>query len=290
MEITELMKKVRTIEIKTNRLVQELFGGQYHSAFKGKGLEFADLRNYQAGDDFRSIDWKSTARFNTPYVKMYEEERELTIMLLLDVSSSMDFASKYSAKKDIAAEIAALIAFSADRNEDKIGAMIFSDDVENYITPAKGLSHSLHIIRDIIAAPYDDKKTDLNKAIDHLMMAQKKRCVVFMISDFEGDIDLKKLNTVSKKHDFIGIRIKDILEEKPPEFFSGVFTGSESGESIGVALGDNLEFISRNAKRLERFDNEIKKRGIDIVDLYTDSDYVKEMRLFFKKRISRRRR
>ncbi|PLX19044.1 MAG: hypothetical protein C0601_02840 [Candidatus Muiribacterium halophilum] len=197
----------------------------------------------------------------------------------------MDFASKHSGKNDISAEIAALVAFSAMRNKDKIGALLFSDTVKDYIRPGKGLAHSLHIIRDIIASDYKGNNTDINQALDYLMRIQKKRCVVFLISDFIGSIDFKKLNIISKKHDLIGIRIKDILEEKPPEFFYGSFLDSESQEAVAVSMGDNLEYVSKDEQLEKLFNKEIKKRGIDIVNIYTDSDYIKEMRLFFKNRI-----
>jgi len=290
LDIVKLMKKVKKIQIKTNRLVDELFGGEYHSAFKGKGLEFADLRKYEPGDDFRSIDWKITAKFNTPYVKMYEEERELTILFLLDMSDSMNFCSKYETKLYTAAEIAAIISLSAVKNKDKIGAVFFDENIRKSIKPAKGLKHSLVIIRDMLAMNSVNGKTDYSKVLDYVLNVHKKKAVVFFISDFINFNQWKQLSILNKKHDLICVKIKDRLEENPPEFLYSELQEFETSNIKTVSTGDNREIKSKIIKAEEEFSKNILKSGVDLVSIYTGEDYVRELNLFFKKRISRRNR
>ncbi|MGM0608083.1 MAG: DUF58 domain-containing protein [Candidatus Muiribacteriota bacterium] len=288
MQIKDLMKKVRKIHIKTNRLVDELFGGEFHSAFKGKGIEFTDLRKYEFGDDIRSIDWKVTARFNEPYIKVFEEERELSIMLLTDISPSMDFGSLFENKKQIATEIASIISLSAVKNRDKVGSIFFSDDVNSYYSLKKGLQHSLVIIRDMIARTGSGTKTNYEVAADYLLNSQKKKAVVFFISDFINFNSFKKLGIINKKHDLICVRIKDRLEKNPPEFFYGNFLELESGKEAGISFGDNNLYKSEALSEDEAFKKKLKKYGIDLLDIMTEDDYVKKLNLFFKKRIARK--
>ena len=214
MDTKELLKKVRKIEIKTRRLSDHIFSGEYHTSFKGRGMTFSEVRQYQYGDDIRAIDWNVTARYNEPYVKVFEEERELTMMLMVDISGSESFGTKSQFKKDIVTEIAATMAFSATQNNDKIGLILFSDQIELYIPPKKGRSHVLRIIRELIEFKPKSQKTDLAQALKFLSSTQKKKAIVFVISDFMSDEYEQTLKIASKKHDITGIRVYDVREEK----------------------------------------------------------------------------
>ncbi|MBA3985325.1 MAG: DUF58 domain-containing protein, partial [Flavobacteriales bacterium] len=217
MDTKELLKKVRKIEIKTRRLSDNLFGGEYHTTFKGRGMTFSEVRQYQFGDDVRNIDWNVTARYNEPFIKVFEEERELTMMLLIDISGSEYFGSTPQFKNEIVTEIAATLAFSALQNNDKIGLILFTDVIELYIPPKKGKSHVLRIIRDLIEFKPKSKKTNIQQALQFLSNVMKKKAIVFVISDFITDEDYKNaLKIASKRHDLTGIRIFDALEETIP--------------------------------------------------------------------------
>ena len=213
METKELLKKVRKIEIKTRRLSNNIFGGEYHSAFKGRGMTFSEVRSYQFGDDVRTIDWNVTARYNEPFVKVFEEERELTLMLIVDVSSSALFGTDSALKKNILTEISATLAFSALQNNDKVGLILFSDQIELYIPPSKGKTHVLRIIRELIEFKPLSKKTDINSALEFLNRVMKKKSIAFLLSDFISSDYEKSLKIVSKKHDLTGIKVYDKFEE-----------------------------------------------------------------------------
>ncbi|MCK9223946.1 MAG: DUF58 domain-containing protein [Candidatus Muirbacterium halophilum] len=288
MEIAKLMSKVLKLQIKTSRLVDEVFGGAYHSAFKGKGLEFAELKKYEHGDDYRAIDWKATAKFNSPFVKKFEEERELTILFVLDISRSMDFGSKYSSKKEIVTELSAILQFSALKNKDKLGAVFFDNNVKKYVKPAKGLKNSLVILRDYIANSNLVFEKDYNEVIEHILKVQKRKAVVFFISDFLGFESWHKLSLLNKKHDLICLRIKDIIEEECPEFFFGDVQ-SFNGDIYSVAHGDRAMYMNEYNSSEGKFNSNYKKYGIDFVDIFTHDDYIKKLRLFFKNRMLRRK-
>src|SRR4051812_7352008 len=233
MDTKELLKKVRKIEIKTKRLSNHIFSGEYHSSFKGRGMTFSEVRQYQYGDDIRNIDWNVTARYNEAHVKVFEEERELTMMLMVDISGSEGFGSKSQFKRDIVTEIAATMAFSATQNNDKIGLILFSDQVELFIPPKKGKSHVLRIIRELIEFKPKSRKTDVGQALKFLSGVLKKRAIVFLISDFMATPDYEHtLKIASKKHDITGVRVYDIREEEMPNIGVVNMQDAETGESM----------------------------------------------------------
>jgi len=235
METKDLLSKVRKIEIKTRRLSDHIFSGEYHTSFKGRGMTFSEVRQYQYGDDIRAIDWNVTARYNEAHVKVFEEERELTMMLMVDVSGSESFGTKNQLKSEIVTEIAATMAFSATQNNDKIGLILFSDGIELYIPPKKGKSHVLRIIRELIEFQPKSKKTDLSQALKFLSATQKKKAIVFLISDFMVEEDYEKtLKIAGKKHDITGIRVYDIREEQMPNIGIVEMEDAESGEILVV--------------------------------------------------------
>jgi uncharacterized protein (DUF58 family) len=235
METKDLLKKVRKIEIKTRRLSDHIFSGEYHTSFKGRGMTFSEVRQYQYGDDIRAIDWNVTARYNEAHVKVFEEERELTMMLMVDISGSESFGTKSQLKSEIVTEIAATMAFSATQNNDKIGLILFSDQIELYIPPKKGKSHVLRIIRELIEFQPKSNKTDLSQALKFLSGTQKKKAIVFVISDFMVEDDYEKtLKIASKKHDLTGIRVYDIREEKIPNIGMVEMEDAETGEILVV--------------------------------------------------------
>lgn len=300
METKELLKKVRKIEIKSRGLSRNIFAGQYHSAFKGRGMTFSEVREYQPGDDIRSIDWNVTARFNHPYVKVFEEERELTVMLLVDVSGSRDFGTRGTLKKNIITEIAAVLSFSAIQNNDKIGVIFFSNKVEKFIPPQKGRKHILLIIRELIEFVPECRETDLTEPLRFLTNAIKKKSTVFMISDFlqshephNGDKDVRAgifadtLKIAAKKHDMVGIRIYDERETDLPPVGMLRVSDAETGRLMWV---DTLSEKVRSQysswwKTHDRKLNELfLKNGIDSVSISTDGDYVKPLIKLFKRR------
>ncbi len=286
MEINELLKKVRKIEIKSKGLTHNIFAGEYHSAFKGKGILFSEVREYTYGDDVRNIDWKVTARFNKPYVKVFEEERELTVMLLIDISNSQIFGSE-KIKRDYIAEIAAILAFSAIVNNDKIGVIFFSDKVEKFIPPKKGRKHILLIIRELLSIKPQGKNTDISIALEFLTNTIKKKSTVFLFSDFFSPDFSKALKIASHKHDIIAIEIYDKREKILPKI--GIITAQDSETGQIFWINTNRNKIREHYKNyFEKHQKEIKeiflKNKIDFISLETDKDYVKPLLQLFKSR------
>ncbi|HEX7493524.1 MAG TPA: DUF58 domain-containing protein [Bacteroidales bacterium] len=287
MEATELLKKVRRIEIKTRGLSRHIFAGEYHSAFKGRGIAFSEVREYQYGDDIRSIDWNVTARFNHPYVKVFEEERELTVMLLIDVSGSGNFGTKVTYKKDIMTEVAAVLSFSAIFNNDKIGVVFFSDKVEKFIPPLKGRKHILRIIRELLDFKSQSKKTNLDEPLRFLTNAIKKRCTTFIISDFLVPDFEEALRIASNKHDIVALKVYDNVEQSMPDIGLVKVADSETGEEKWI---DTSSGVTRKAYEnwwighIEMIKNTFKRCGVDYTELRTDLDYVNPLIKLFEKR------
>ena len=288
METKDLLKKVRKIEIKTRRLSDHIFSGEYHTSFKGRGMTFSEVRQYQYGDDIRAIDWNVTARYNEPYIKVFEEERELTMMLMVDISGSESFGTKNQLKSEIVTEIAATMAFSATQNNDKIGLILFSDGIELYIPPKKGKSHVLRIIRELIEFQPKSKKTDVSQAIKFLSSVMKKKAIVFMISDFITDDDYEKtLKIASKKHDITGIRVFDIREEKMPNIGMVEMEDAESGEILVVNTNSKQvrnEYERDYMKKVTFFKETFSKCGSGTVNTRVDESYVTKLLGYFKSR------
>lgn len=284
---SELLKKVRTIEIKTRGLTRQIFAGEYHSAFKGRGVTFSEVREYQYGDDTRSIDWNVTARFNNPYVKIFEEERELTVMLLVDVSGSRNFGSAAAMKKNVITEVAAVVSFSAIFNNDKIGVIFFSDHVEKFIPPKKGRKHILHIIRELIEFTPQSQQTDLNESLKYLTNIIKKRCTAFVISDFIcPDFD-KSLQIAARKHDMVALKVYDEREKQIPSIGLAKFRDPESGRTLWIDTSQKK--VRENYKR--RWENRedalaqrFSRYGVDFTRISTSEDYVVPLIKLFKKR------
>ena len=288
MEYEELLQQVRKIEIKTRRLSNNIFAGEYHSAFKGRGMAFSEVREYQYGDDIRDIDWNVTARFDKPFVKVFEEERELTVMLLVDVSGSLDFGTQQQTKREMATEIAATLAFSAIQNNDKIGVIFFSDKVEKFIPPKKGRKHILHIIRELLVFEPTSQKTDIGTAIEYMTNAIKKRCTVFLLSDFFDRKDYSnQLTIANRRHDVVAIQVYDYRMTELPDVGIIKMRDSESGEDI-------LVDTSSRAVRRAHHEWWIKYQGwlrnvfthsnVDCVSVRTDEDYVKALLGLFRRR------
>ena len=287
MNTKELLKKVRKIEIKTRRLSNHVFGGEYHSTFKGRGMTFSEVRQYQFGDDVRSIDWNVTARYNEPFVKVFEEERELTMMLVADVSGSEFFGSTETFKKDIITEIAATLAFSATQNNDKIGLLLFSDEVELYIPPKKGRSHVLRIIRELLEFQPKSKKTDLSKALKFLQNMMKKKAIVFILSDFLTDEYQHTLKIMGNKHDVTGIRVYDKREEEMPNVGMVQMQDEETGELIWVNTSSKsvrTSYAKYFRERADYFQQSFRVSGSGSIDTRTDESYVKKLLGYFKQR------
>ncbi|KRD62619.1 hypothetical protein ASE40_02170 [Flavobacterium sp. Root935] len=287
MDTKELLKKVRKIEIKTKRLSNHIFSGEYHSSFKGRGMTFSEVRQYQYGDDIRNIDWNVTARYNEAHVKVFEEERELTMVLMVDISGSESFGSKNQFKKDIVTEIAATMAFSATQNNDKIGLILFSDTVELYIPPKKGRSHVLRIIRELIEFEPKSNKTDIAQALKFLSGTQKKKAIIFMISDFMSDSYEHTLKIASKKHDITGVRVYDIREEKIPNLGMVPMLDAETGKIQLVDTGSKtvrLNYEKHYQDKLNYFKDTFRKSGAGIVNTRVDENYVTKLLGYFKSR------
>tara|TARA_R100001132_G_C3270209_1_gene92414 strand:- start:899 stop:1765 length:867 start_codon:yes stop_codon:yes gene_type:complete len=283
----ELLKKVRKIEIKTRRLSDHVFGGEYHSTFKGRGMTFSEVRQYQFGDDVRSIDWNVTARYNEPYVKVFEEERELTMMLMADISGSEFFGTKNQFKNEIVTEIAATLAFSAMQNNDKIGLILFSDQIELFIPPKKGKSHVLRIIRELLEFQPKSNKTDLAQALKYLTNVMKKKAIVFVLSDFITDGYADTLKIVSGKHDVTGIRVYDEKEEQIPNLGMVQMLDEETGESILVntaSKGVRIKYHAYYRERVDAYVDAFRKSGAGIIDCRVDESYVKKLLGYFKRR------
>ncbi|UPZ16475.1 DUF58 domain-containing protein [Flavobacterium humidisoli] len=287
MDTKELLKKVRKIEIKTKRLSNHIFSGEYHSSFKGRGMTFSEVRQYQYGDDIRNIDWNVTARYNEAHVKVFEEERELTMVLMVDISGSESFGSKNQFKKDIVTEIAATMAFSATQNNDKIGLILFSDTVELYIPPKKGRSHVLRIIRELIEFEPKSHKTDIAQALKFLSGTQKKKAIIFMISDFMSDSYEHTLKIASKKHDITGVRVYDIREERIPNLGMVNMLDAETGKIQLVDTSSKavrLNYEKHYQEKLNYFKDTFRKSGAGIVNTRVDENYVTKLLGYFKSR------
>ncbi|MCD7932065.1 MAG: DUF58 domain-containing protein [Tannerellaceae bacterium] len=288
METSELLKKVRRIEIKTRGLSRNIFAGQYHSAFKGRGMAFSEVREYQYGDDIRDIDWNVTARYVRPYIKVFEEERELTVMLLIDVSGSRDFGTVNVMKKEIITELAATLAFSAIQNNDKIGVLFFSDKIEKFIPPQKGKKHILYIIRELIDFQPDDKQTDISHVLKYLTNAIKKRCTAFLISDFIDKGNYKDALTIAnRKHDVVAIQVYDQREIELPNVGLMKVKDAETGSERWIDTSSGNVRRAYNEwwnKRQEEMNDAFNKCRVDSVSIRTDDDYVKSLIALFQKR------
>ncbi|MGN0257875.1 MAG: DUF58 domain-containing protein [Bacteroides sp.] len=288
METVDLLKKVRQIEIKTRGLSSNIFAGQYHSAFKGRGMAFAEVREYQFGDDIRDIDWNVTARFNRPYVKVFEEERELTVMLLVDVSGSLEFGTVKQMKKDMVTEIAATLAFSAIQNNDKIGVIFFSDRIEKFIPPKKGRKHILYIIRELIEFQPQSRSTNLKVGLEYLTRVMKRRCTAFMLSDFIDRNDFSNALTIAnRKHDLVAMQVYDRRAEELPPVGLMKVRDAETGHeqwidtsSKAVRRAHHTWWVNQQQRLNECF----AKSSVDSVSVRTDQDYVKALMALFAKR------
>ena len=286
----EIIKKVRHIEIRTKGLVNDLFGGEYHSIFKGRGMTFSEVREYVAGDDIRMIDWNVTARNEAPFVKIFEEERELTVYLLVDVSQSGNFGTINQFKSELAAEIAAVLGFSAIKNQDKVGLILFSDDIEKYIAPKKNKSHILRVIREVLFNKPASSGTSIQAGIDFLMNVAKRKSVVFLISDFIDQGYWKSLKLANNKHDMIGIRISDPAEQLIPDIGLIKIQDPETNEKIWVDVSSNKdrENLSRSVnEKWDIFESECSRNQFDVINISTGKDYVNPLMNFFQKREKR---
>ena len=288
METSELIKKVRKIEIKTRGLSHNIFAGQYHSAFKGRGMSFSEVREYQYGDDVRDIDWNVTARFNKPYIKVFEEERELTVMLIVDLSNSLDFGTVNQTKRDMVSEIAATLAFAAIQNNDKIGVIFFTDKVEKFIPPQKGRKHILYIIRELINFEPQSQKTDIKVPLEFLTNAIKKRCTAFMISDFIDSSDYRNAMTIAnRKHDLVAIQVYDRRLASMPKIGLVKFRDAETGEEVYVDTSSSkVQEHQRQwwKTQVTRLNEIFNKSRVDYVSISTEQDYVKALLNLFAKR------
>ena len=288
METSELIKKVRKIEIKTRGLSHNIFAGQYHSAFKGRGMSFSEVREYQYGDDVRDIDWNVTARFNKPYIKVFEEERELTVMLIVDLSNSLDFGTVNQTKRDMVTEIAATLAFAAIQNNDKIGVIFFTDKVEKFIPPQKGRKHILYIIRELINFEPQSQKTDIKVPLEFLTNAIKKRCTAFMISDFIDNSDYRNAMTIAnRKHDLVAIQVYDRRLASMPKIGLVKFRDAETGEEVYVDTSSSkVQEHQRQwwKTQVTRLNEIFNKSRVDYVSISTEQDYVKALLNLFAKR------
>lgn len=288
METTELLKKVRRIEIKTRGLSQNIFAGEYHSAFKGRGMAFSEVREYSYGDDMRDIDWNVTARYNKPFIKVFEEERELTVMLLIDVSESLTFGTSTTIKRNMLAEIAATLAFSAIQNNDKIGVIFFSDKIEKFVPPKKGRKHILYIIREILSFKPENNQTDISMALRYLTNAIKKRCTAFLLSDFIDKSDYKQaLKIANRKHDLVSVQVYDKMStELQPLGLMKIYDPETAGEQWIDTSSRKVRTTYRNwwIKQQTYMQEAFKQSGVDSVSVSTDDDYVKSLLMLFQKR------
>jgi uncharacterized protein (DUF58 family) len=290
METSEILKKVRKIEIKTRGLSHQVFSGHYHSAFKGKGMTFSEVREYQYGDDIRSIDWNVTARFNHPYVKIFDEERELTVMLVIDVSGSNEFGTRQQLKEDLMTEIAAVLAFSAIQNNDKVGVVFFSDRIEKFIPPKKGKSHILRIIRELIDFQPQSQKTNISEGLRFLSNAIKKKCIAFVISDFLDKGFEQALRIASRKHDIVAVRVFDKRETELPVMGMVKVFNKETGKSMWIDTNDpglRSNYISHWGRQDQSLNLMFKRLGVDSTTIPTGENYVRPLMNLFKLRESR---
>ena len=288
METSEILKKVRKREIKARGLSSNVFAGQYHSAFKGRGMAFSEVREYQYGDDVRDIDWNVTARFHRPYIKVFEEERELTVMLMIDVSGSLDFGTQRQLKRDMVTEIAATLAFSAIQNNDKIGVVFFSDRIEKYIPPKKGRKHILYIIRELLDFHPQSHRTDVKQALEFLTSVAKRRCTAFVLSDFYDTQDfLQPLQIANRKHDVVALQVYDIRAKELPDVGLMRVVDAETGyeqyiDTSSRKLRQAHERYWRNAQ--DKLKDTMSKSNVDLVSIATNDDYVKSLLMLFKRR------
>lgn len=288
METSELLKKVRKIEIKTRGLSSQVFSGEYHSAFKGRGMAFSEVREYTPGDDVRTIDWNVTARFSSPFVKVFEEERELSVVLLVDVSASGAFGTRSQIKQDLITELCAVVAFSASQNNDKIGVIFFSDKIEKFIPPKKGKSHVLRIIRELIEFKPEHQKTNIEVALKYMNNVIKKRSIVFLLSDFYAESNYRDaLKIANKKHDVVALRIADKTEEELPKVGLIKLRDNETGKVMWIDSSDKA-FRKQYAVNHLKFEDELKdvfnRSGIDATKIYTHESYIKPLMNLFKNR------
>lgn len=285
MTTKELLKKVRQIEIRTRGLVNQLFSGEYHSVFKGRGMEFSEVREYQIGDDVRSIDWNVTARYGHPFVKIFEEERELTVILLVDLSGSLYFGSMESTKQQIAAEISAVLAFSALKNNDKVGMILFTDKIEKFIVPKKSRAHTLRIIREVLSFEPTGKGTNIKNALEYLNRTIKKRSIVFLISDFNDEGYEQILKIIGKKHDLVGVVLQDPREDEIPKIGLVKFFNPETEEEIIVDTSDKN---FQEWYKLKRAETKLRRKSLfvsahlDAININTNESYIKPLTNFFR--------
>jgi uncharacterized protein (DUF58 family) len=288
----EILKKVRRIEISTRGLVNEVFSGEYHSAFKGRGMNFAEVREYQYGDDIRSIDWNVTARTGSPFVKIFEEERELTVMLVVDVSASGDFGTRERMKGEVAVEICALLAFSAIKNNDKVGLIIFSDHVEKFVPPRKGRRHVLRVLRELLFHRPDGRGTDITTALDYLNHVQRKKAVTFLVSDFRDSGFEKALAVAGRRHDLIAVRVGDPREHELPPLGFLEMEAPETGQRVVVNTSNaafRQEYAQRSENARQTLERAFRRSKVDLIDVETGRPYAQALMRFFQERLRRQR-
>ncbi len=287
MEARELLKKVRHLEIRTRGLVNQVFSGEYHSVFKGRGMEFSEVREYQFGDEIRMIDWNVTARFNHPFVKVFEEERELTVMLLVDMSGSQSFGSQTAMKRDVAAELSAILAFSAMKNNDKVGALLFTDQIEKFIPPRKGRSHALRIVRELLSFEPQRRSTSIKTAVEYLNHVVKKRSIVFLISDFMDTGYEKALQIAGKRHDLVGIVLIDPREQTIPKIGLVAFRDAETGEQRWIDTASSrlqAEYRAYLRAMVQNRQSLFVSSKLDAVEIRVDQSTLKPLIDFFRMR------
>lgn len=291
MDTKDLLKKVRKIEIKSRGLSNQIFSGEYQSAFKGRGMAFSEVREYQIGDEIRTIDWNVTARFNHPYVKVFDEEREMTVMLLVDVSASKNFGTQTQQKQELATELCAVLAFSAIQNNDKVGVLFFSDQVEKFIPPKKGRSHILMIIRELIDFKPKHKGTNVAEALRYFTSVIKKRCTAFLLSDFMSDTFENEIKIANRKHDLVALRLFDLHEEEFPDLGLIPIKDEESGQLEWINTSDKQvrhAFKTAALERNGRLEDLFRRSGVDFTKIGTHQSYIKPLMTLFKKREARR--
>ena len=286
----EILKQVRRVEIATRGLVNDVFAGEYHSVFKGRGMNFAEVREYQHGDDIRAIDWNVTARTGAPFIKVFDEERELTVMLVVDVSASGDFGSRSRMKGEVAVEICAVLAFSATRNNDKVGLIIFSDRIEKFVPPRKGRRHVLRVLRELLYFEPEGRGTDITGALKYLARVVRRRAVVFVVSDFLGDGYEKALAVAGRRHDTVAIRMSDPREHQLPPVGYLELEDAETGEHVTVDVSDpafRAAFAADVAEKLTARERQFRKTRVDVVEITTDHPYADRLMRFFRQRAKR---
>lgn len=291
LEPEAILKKIRRLELKTRRLVESSFAGQYHSVFKGRGMNFEEVREYAPGDEIRSIDWNVTARMDKPFVKKFTEERELNVLLVVDVSASGEYGSIHASKRELAAEVAAILAFSAINNNDKVGLVLFSTGIELFIPPRKGRQHTLRLIRDMLYFQPKEKGTDVAGALDYVNRVLSRKAVVFLISDFLAEDFSRPLTIASKKHDLVALPVRDPGEDGLPEVGWVTFEDAETGRQVSVNTSSRAArnaFAAFEEKRRAEMKRLFSSRGVDVVPLSTDEDYLVPLRNFFANRERRR--